>query len=398
MKERIGDNFMSNQPNYFHKILISWFRHCATIVKPCGKEISEVIAYLKDSYDTEPLSHEQLNIYARQLVNEYNSNFAHASNIEALAKLDINESDMALTITNMNNVRNRNHNFEYISEGALSIQGCRIPMTKRNIKRFDALATPIGKYTRLSNRAYSSESYCYVCWDETLPYIFCTGNGQFEVDEDLRYYRGVTMEDINNLTYKFIRFVQLFPRGNYMISLEQFTDDMDMCKKYGFYNNQRLFTEMLDKLNVKYEFLGELSAIPIKQKWFKLFVPQYLHEHSEEHLLISNNGAYGYLWHVFSYEKLDCLEWNNARMAFDTRHKNECIVFFTGNDYAFKLLNAGNLDAKTLESFREIYVIDVNFAWTYINTHDPACGPYFYEAAKASSNSTTTTCQPASPA
>ena len=33
--------------------------------------------------------------------------------------------------------------------------------------------------------------------------------------------------------------------------------------------------------------------------------------------------------------------------------------------------------AKALDEMTEIYVIDSDFSWTYIKTHESMCGPYF---------------------
>ena len=76
-------------------------------------------------------------------------------------------------------------------------------------------------------------------------------------------------------------------------------------------------------------------------------------------------------------------------MAFDTRIKDECAVFFTDHNYSFRIMNAKNLCAKVLDDFSEVFVIDKNFKWTYVHTHEGYCGPYFYEIGVEYENAST---------
>jgi len=33
--------------------------------------------------------------------------------------------------------------------------------------------------------------------------------------------------------------------------------------------------------------------------------------------------------------------------------------------------------SEELKMKNDIYIMDKNFSWTYVNTHEPECGPYF---------------------
>jgi len=46
----------TNEVNYELKIHRAWLSHCASFVKPCAKTLEEVVAYLFENYDTEPVS------------------------------------------------------------------------------------------------------------------------------------------------------------------------------------------------------------------------------------------------------------------------------------------------------------------------------------------------------
>jgi len=358
---------------------LAWLKHCAKIVKPCGKKISDVVVYLKENYDTEPMTPDQLGKHASQFAEHINIERSFNASERIINEMDLSESNMAFTITSMTTARRGNQPYEQVNKGMLSLQGCKIPMTDRNIKRVAEVAALSFAHPSLLDKCYAHDHCGNVFWDDNLPYFFTKGYGQFEIMNDLRFYHGVTMYDIENLSYRFSRFARLFPRGDYSFSFHQFINDMDMCQMYGFYNNQRLFSKMLDSINITYEFLGEYSANVYKQKWYKSFVPPTLHEYAEKHYYISNNGYTGYLWHVFSYRDLACLEMNQAISAFNAKQKNECIIFFSNYNYAFKVINAGNLSAKMLENLKDIHVVDTDFTWTYIHPHDVMCGPYFYE-------------------
>ncbi|GIO95979.1 ATP synthase F1 subunit delta [Paenibacillus lautus] len=88
-----------------------------------------------------------------------------------------------------------------------------------------------------------------------------------------------------------------------------------------------------------------------------------------------------YKWHIFSYEIQDCLKKHEARNAFNTENKDELYVMDQNQNSPNVLLysNANALVAEDFESQQDIYVFDKNFTWTYVNTHEDMCGPYFYK-------------------
>jgi hypothetical protein len=85
-----------------------------------------------------------------------------------------------------------------------------------------------------------------------------------------------------------------------------------------------------------------------------------------------------FLWHVFSYKKLPCLTEEEAMNAFHNETKNVCYVFYQNDHHAYMLTNAENLRAEDLRDEHDVYVVDQHFQWTYVQTHEWFCGPYFY--------------------
>lgn len=120
----------------------------------------------------------------------------------------------------------------------------------------------------------------------------------------------------------------------------------------------------------------------IRQQWEVNFAGHLSGEEKEEIYLYYNGFACGYLWHVFSYDKRDYLKEKQADEVFNKVSKNTCFVFYQHSDYAFIIEDASAVAASDFvkkDDFDEedIYVVDKDFTWTYVNTHEKSCGPYF---------------------
>ncbi|NSL52173.1 DUF4275 family protein [Calidifontibacillus erzurumensis] len=89
-------------------------------------------------------------------------------------------------------------------------------------------------------------------------------------------------------------------------------------------------------------------------------------------------------WHIFSYEKKDCLKDDDARKAFDALPKEKVYVMYQGLPLIYLYTNANKVEAKVFDSQQDIYIFDTNFTWTYVRTHELMCGPYFYKVNEMS--------------
>lgn len=138
---------------------------------------------------------------------------------------------------------------------------------------------------------------------------------------------------------------------------------------------------LIDK-KVNFQVLDNLEEI--KNKWIEVFAG-----HLTERERIDAIGMNGYLWHVFSYDKRDYLEGNDAKKAFDKLRKRGYYVFFEDHIYddydlskyenkAFEVFDWNKAKAKDFNKEYDIYIVDKYFTWTYVNTHErDLCGPYF---------------------
>lgn len=140
------------------------------------------------------------------------------------------------------------------------------------------------------------------------------------------------------------------------------------------------FFHKLARRNIKISTQSGAGA-KWRQRWEEVFARHLTAEEKRSIHLYDDNGANGYLWHVFSYETRDCLMEEEAELAFDQEEKTCCYLFFQHCDDAFKVEDAGSLKAAdlTAENGRmDLYVVDSGFNWTFVVTHESGwLGPYF---------------------
>ena len=116
----------------------------------------------------------------------------------------------------------------------------------------------------------------------------------------------------------------------------------------------------------------------LRRQWESHFANHLSEKEKKAIFLYDNDGASGFLWHVFSYETKECLVGENAEEAFNSEMKSQCYVFYQHEEDAFILENASNLLAEDLSGEEDIYITDKGFNWTFVTTHETGlCGPYF---------------------
>lgn len=116
----------------------------------------------------------------------------------------------------------------------------------------------------------------------------------------------------------------------------------------------------------------------LREQWRNSFAS---HLSTEEQYSI---GMDGFLWHLFSWEKVECLKEEAAKAAFEKHLKQKCFIFYQFIDEAYLLENAKTLTIEELPydqyswDYGDIYVVDSDFKWAFMLTHESECGPYFY--------------------
>lgn len=89
-------------------------------------------------------------------------------------------------------------------------------------------------------------------------------------------------------------------------------------------------------------------------------------------------------WHLFSYNKLPAKAGDDAREALNEKNSQRLHLFWQETDDAWEMRNAFDLDAADVDAMAEaagsdLYVFDAEGCWTYVITHEAACGPYYFQ-------------------
>ncbi|WMM26176.1 DUF4275 family protein [Tissierella sp. MB52-C2] len=134
---------------------------------------------------------------------------------------------------------------------------------------------------------------------------------------------------------------------------------------------------MLENKKIKVAEIPKWGTF-LRKLWEDNFANHLTLEEKKDIYLWNNNDFCGYLWHLFSYEKKECLQGQEAEKAFNDEHKGSCYVFWQHTDYVLILENADVLNSNDLEGEYDIYVVDKEFNWTYVKTHETGlCGSYY---------------------
>ncbi|MEK8196154.1 MULTISPECIES: DUF4275 family protein [unclassified Lysinibacillus] len=138
-----------------------------------------------------------------------------------------------------------------------------------------------------------------------------------------------------------------------------------------FIQEDYIYKQNLREKGVFIELVNE--AEDIIDLWEKTFAQNISEELKEE---INYDQ---FKWHIFSYEKKECLKKEIARKAFDNLSKEEFYVMYQGSPIVFLYTNASKVISRDFDMQQDIYIFDKNFTWTYVHTHESMCGPYFYQ-------------------
>ncbi len=95
------------------------------------------------------------------------------------------------------------------------------------------------------------------------------------------------------------------------------------------------------------------------------------------------------LWHIFSWKLVPCLEGDAARQALSERPEETVYLFCyeyppEGVPLSRALTRTEALALPEPETHcgADWYLVDRDFTWTYVHTHEAQCGPYFCRAEK----------------
>lgn len=109
------------------------------------------------------------------------------------------------------------------------------------------------------------------------------------------------------------------------------------------------------------------------------------------------------MWNVFSWGKVESLIEQQAIDAFDQQKKGGCYLIYALGEEAIYIPKASRIKAKdiihigsprggsdntdneqpvsasSVNYLIDLYIVDEDFTWTYVLTHEEECGPYFHK-------------------
>ncbi|MEW9108754.1 MAG: DUF4275 family protein [Cytobacillus gottheilii] len=90
-----------------------------------------------------------------------------------------------------------------------------------------------------------------------------------------------------------------------------------------------------------------------------------------------------FLWELLHSNRMNYLEGKEANKTFDRVNKQYCYIFFQESNDVLKVEFASEMKANDFldqyGEYRDVYVVDKGFNWTYVIPHEKGIyGPYFY--------------------
>jgi hypothetical protein len=130
--------------------------------------------------------------------------------------------------------------------------------------------------------------------------------------------------------------------------------------------------ELLGNKNIKFTVVNKWGQY-LRGVWEDNFTDQLSSDEKKKIYLEQ------YLWHVFSYKKAPCLKNDQAIKEFNKVIKSQstCYIFFQHFDLALMVESSSGITSEDLALDDDVYIVDKDFKWTYVKTHEDQCGPYF---------------------
>ena len=113
----------------------------------------------------------------------------------------------------------------------------------------------------------------------------------------------------------------------------------------------------------------------LRERWLDTFAADVSEEDLGKYVLAGGS----YLWNIFSEKLMPCLEGDEAQKALAELPDTDCHRFY--KEYPpqeqprIKAIEMS--EVSSLPDGLDWYLVDKDFTWTYVHTHEEDCGPYF---------------------
>ena len=118
----------------------------------------------------------------------------------------------------------------------------------------------------------------------------------------------------------------------------------------------------------------------VRERWLDTFAADVSEEDLGKYVLAGGS----YLWNIFSEKLVPCLEGDEAQKALAELPDTDCHRFYKEyppqDQPRIKAISMA--EVSSLPDDLDWYLVDKDFTWTYVHTHEEDCGPYFCRAPK----------------
>ena len=116
----------------------------------------------------------------------------------------------------------------------------------------------------------------------------------------------------------------------------------------------------------------------VRERWLDTFAADVYENDLGKYVLAGGS----YLWHIFSCNLVPSLAGDDARKALAELPDVECYRFYKEyppqDQPRIKAISMS--EVSSLPDELDWYLVDKDFTWTYVHTHEEDCGPYFAKA------------------
>lgn len=140
----------------------------------------------------------------------------------------------------------------------------------------------------------------------------------------------------------------------------------------------KIVVKDLKKQQIPYKIMPSKQVKVFKRHWFNIFTPNQKRDKAKKVCF----GAGTYLWHLYSYKYVNCLNGEEAITSYDNQEKDDCYLLLSFYDIVMKLNHADRFRWHSADCYQDIIITDIAFKWTFAYTHEGDLGPYFATSNK----------------
>ena len=200
----------------------SWIKHCAKLVQPYSHSFAEMEEYLLAHYDARPLAPEDLqmqNFKSNVLIAYFDDRLEHKP-----PEFSFDMTDEEIEHWHRESMaRQKEASAAAPEQFGLKLHGYKILLTGRSEALIEA---DLRKWEKATGKECpgAEKPECFVFWEESSHAVTGNGLGCSALMHDLNNFLGITREDIDGLTPRFLVFIHGLAERGGLPSLKDFAE------------------------------------------------------------------------------------------------------------------------------------------------------------------------------